>query len=443
MSRLCLPALLRRSTGSRLRIGPARVLAGVTALVLGSGAAVALRDVAWPDVDAAGGERAVPMAAEPRRAHRLASEPAVVPPPRLLGVLDPPRVSWRFESASPTSGSPAVSASGLTYVSSVEGVVHALDADGAFRWSHGLEGTPVGAPAVDDAGQVYVATSARRLYALRSDGQLRWIRFASARIATEPLCEPSGFLHFVGRDQKLYGMTTGGGEPLGRQLGVPVDVGLGRLGAGAVAFGLASGEVQIVRRAAPVARLALGSRLTAPMFGDGERWFALTDVGLTAFDAATQSVAWQTPARRAALSADGRVLVVQVGAELHWLAPGTGEERQRVRLPGAVSTGFAVSNAGAALVPMVSGELLALAPRTTRLAQVKVGAAPAWAPVWDERTGRVTAASGGAVVALDLSTWQLPAAVGTPETAAQGERLPGSHGHAARRAAAGSIGGGA
>jgi outer membrane protein assembly factor BamB len=370
-------------------------------------------------------------------------EPSVVPPPRLLGVLQPPRASWRFESASPLSGSPAVSPSGLTYVASVEGVVHALDASGSFRWSHGLEGTPIGAPAADEDGQVYVATSARRLYALRPDGQLRWVRFASARIATEPLCEPSGFLYFVGRDQKLYGMTTAGGEPLGRQLGVPVGVGLGRLGAGSVALGTESGEVQIVRRAAPVARLALGASLTAPMFGDGERWFALTSAGLTALDAATRTSVWQTPARRAALSADGRVLVAQVGAELRWLAPATGEERQRVRLPGDVSSGFAVTNAGAALVPMVSGELLVVAPGEARLARVGVGAAPGWAPVWDERSGRVTAAAGAAVVALDLSSWQRPAAANDAPGARQAERIPGLERHAAPESSAGSTGGGA
>ena len=366
----------------------------------------------------------------------------MVPPPRLPGVLDPPRVAWRFLSASPLSGSPAVSTVGLAYVASVEGVVHALDADGGFRWSHGLEGTPVGAPAVDEDGQIYVATSARRLYALRPDGQLRWVRIASARIASEPLCEPPGFLHFVGRDQKLYGMTTGGGEPLGRQLGVPVGVGLGRVGAGSVAFGTESGDVQIVRRAAPVARLALGSSLTAPMFGDGERWFALTGAGLTAFDAATQSAVWHTPARRAALSADGRVLVAQVGAELRWLAPTTGEERQRVRLPGDVSTGFAVTNAGAALVPMVSGELLAAAPGEARLARVKVGTAPAWAPIWDERRRRVTAAAGAAVVALDLSAWQQPVASGAPDPAAPEPAARRLDEHAGKRAGA-SLGGGA
>ena len=65
-----------------------------------------------------------------------------------------PRVLWRFRSASPVSGSPAVSATGQTYVASVEGVVHALGADGAFRWSYGLMGMPVGAPAIDRGGQV-------------------------------------------------------------------------------------------------------------------------------------------------------------------------------------------------------------------------------------------------------------------------------------------------
>src|SRR5688572_708907 len=53
-----------------------------------------------------------------------------------------PSASWRFGLASPVSGPPAVGPTGLVYVSSVEGFVHALDARGGLRWSYGLAGTP-------------------------------------------------------------------------------------------------------------------------------------------------------------------------------------------------------------------------------------------------------------------------------------------------------------
>jgi hypothetical protein len=317
-------------------------------------------------------------------------------------------VVWRFQSAAPLSGSPAVSPAGLVYVASVEGYVHALGADGAFRWSYGVVGIPIGAPAVDAAGQVYVATTAQRLYAIRPDGHLGWMQRSRTRFATPPIWAPPGLLYYVGRDQNLYHLATWNSEPTRRFLGQAASVPLASLGEGVVALGTAAPEAQVVRRSSSVVRLGLESSLRQPLFGAQSHWFAVTRAGLSAFDVATHTLSWKAPAFRAALSADERCLVVEVERELVWLEPETGVELHRAHLTDDASAPPVVTNAGIALTPLVSGDLLVVEPRSGRIERVGVARAPAWSPVWSEPSQRVTAAAAGVVVGIDLSAGSRP-----------------------------------
>src|SRR5690606_35014196 len=61
-----------------------------------------------------------------------APEPPPPEPPPHVGEL------WRFRSAAPLSGPPALDAAGRVFLASVEGFLHALAPDGAYRWSYGL-----------------------------------------------------------------------------------------------------------------------------------------------------------------------------------------------------------------------------------------------------------------------------------------------------------------
>jgi hypothetical protein len=316
-----------------------------------------------------------------------------------------PNIVWRFRSAAPVTGAPAVSPAGLVYVATVEGYVHALEPDGAFRWSYGLRGIPIGSPAVDAAGRIYVATSDQRLYALSSEGRLGWQQRSRTRFATPPIWVAPGFVYYVGRDRALYHVAEWNSVPSARPLGQPVIAPLSSLGEGLVAVGTTAPDAQVFRRSSQVASLALESSLLQPLLGGKAHWFAVTSAGLSAFDVATRALAWSRPARRAGASADERTLVAEVDGELVWLAPHTGLELQRVPLTGDVSAPPVVTNAGIAVVPMVSGELLVIEPRSGRRARVALARAPAWSPVWSERTSRITGAAGGMVVGLDLSAW--------------------------------------
>lgn len=383
----------------------------------------------------AGASRELPP--ELARAAAVPASPPPVPPPAPLPpppaplqsspaspaplAAPEPALRWRFRSATPLSGAPAMSPSGLVYLASVEGYLHALAPDGGFRWSYGLGDLPVGGPAVDPAGHVFVATTTPRLYAFKPDGHPSWVQAVPARFATPPLWAAPGLIYYAGRDRNLYSVTAWGGAPQPHWLGGTAEGALGSLGDGALAVGLAAAEAQVFRRASLVARLELAAPCEQALLGGKAHWYAVTRAGLAAFDVATRALVWTAPARRAGLSADERALAIEIEGDLVWLEPSSGRELHRVQLPEPASSPPALTNSGIALVPLVSGGLFAIEPQPQRLARVAVGVAPAWPPVWDELSQHVTAAAGGDVASIDLSGWAGPFDADAPE----GDTPPG------------------
>lgn len=125
--------------------------------------------------------------------------------------LAEPRVVFHFSTASTLFARPGVGHDGSVYVGSGDGYVHALAADGSFRWSYTVKGRVV-APPVEEpsSGRVFVATSEARLYALEPDSHLRWVFPLPVPPKSELLLTPKGSLLFVGQDDHLYAVTTGG-----------------------------------------------------------------------------------------------------------------------------------------------------------------------------------------------------------------------------------------
>jgi outer membrane protein assembly factor BamB len=317
-----------------------------------------------------------------------------------------PKRSWSFRSAAPITGAPAVTDAGLVYVSTVEGYLHALGADGALRWSYGLDGVPLGAPALDPGGHVYVATSARRLYAIRPDGQLHWRKSWPTRIATAPVWSPSGGLYFAGRDRHLYALAAWGGALWDRQLGASAAAAPTGSEGGWLAVGTMLPELWLFRGGSLVSQLPLPGPLSQPVLASGDHWFVVARGELLALDAKDETIAWRGSARHAALSGNGRSLIAEVERELLWLSPRTGEELHRVGLPGQLSEAPTLSNSGMAFLPMISGDLLFLEPHSGAHARVKVAPGPLWAPIWDEGTETVTVAAGsGTVSSFHLRGW--------------------------------------
>ena len=89
----------------------------------------------------------------PRRpAEPVSTVPVVKNKPRVpRRVTDVERARgllWRFDAGAPVVAPPVVSDRGRLYVATTEGYVHALGADGGFRWSYTVEGAVLGAMAV-------------------------------------------------------------------------------------------------------------------------------------------------------------------------------------------------------------------------------------------------------------------------------------------------------
>lgn len=124
---------------------------------------------------------------------------------------EPLRTAFRFSASATLFARPGVGQGGAIYVGSGDGYVHALSADGGFRWSYTVKGRVV-APPVEEptTGRVFVATSEARLYALEPDSHLRWVFPLPVAPKSELSLTAKGTLLFVGQDDFLYGVTTGG-----------------------------------------------------------------------------------------------------------------------------------------------------------------------------------------------------------------------------------------
>jgi len=123
----------------------------------------------------------------------------------------PPRTVFHFSASSSLFARPGVGHDGAVYIGSGDGYVHALEADGGFRWSYTVKGRVV-APPVEEpsSGRLFVATSEARLYALEPDSHLRWVFPLPVAPKSELSLTAKGTLLFVGQDDYLYGVTTGG-----------------------------------------------------------------------------------------------------------------------------------------------------------------------------------------------------------------------------------------
>jgi hypothetical protein len=125
-------------------------------------------------------------------------------PPRPLGE------AFAFHAGTALSVPLGVGRDGSVAVGTVDGYVHALRPDGAFRWSYTLNARVVNRPVVLDDGSVLVASAAHRLFLLRADGTLAWSR-ALPPPASEIVADPAFHLHYRSVDGALVTLSPRGG----------------------------------------------------------------------------------------------------------------------------------------------------------------------------------------------------------------------------------------
>ncbi|HVJ19375.1 MAG TPA: PQQ-binding-like beta-propeller repeat protein, partial [Polyangiaceae bacterium] len=303
-----------------------------------------------------------------------AAAPRHAPEPVALAPL------WTFHAGAPLRAGAGVGKGGIG-VGSGDGYVHALRADGAYRWSFTVKGAVVATPLVDARGAVYVATSSRKLHALTPAGTLGW-SVTLAGVAIDALrWSKDGEMLIATREGIAYAITTSGVVKAAAALKEPLTTPPLPLPSGRWLVGGERGHVFSfdgwrVSQERPVTSpvLALAPR--------AEGYAGLSAAGLF----------WpgQSPEQRARQLGCGpeRVLVAGEDGAIGWL---DGNAVGWVGTVGELSAAPACSRDGRALLPLASGALVVLAGAEQR--RYSLGSAALFTPTIDEARGQVVVSS--------------------------------------------------
>ena len=187
----------------------------------------------------------------------------------LRGPLAPGLRGFCMHGGAPLVGRPLVDTLGRLYLVTQDGYLHAYEADGRFRFSFTVTGTPLGSPSLrasDNA--VLLGTTARAVYGIAADGQLSFKAHTVTPVWSGLHARDAASVVYVGLDRYLYALSNHGaalyrvalpGQPVGEPVvahnglvWVPLDTGLARME-----------QARSVRRfptPAPVDELALSAR---------------------------------------------------------------------------------------------------------------------------------------------------------------------------------------
>lgn len=171
--------------------------------------------------------------------------------------------AFAFHAGTALSVPPGVGRDGSVVVGTVDGYVHALRADGGFRWSYTLNARIVSRPVVLDDGGVLVASAAHQLFLLRADGTLGWTRSLPVP-ASEIVADPAFHLHFRSADGALVTISPRGGV-----------VGFARAGRGPKLGPIAfePGQAFVADESGVVSRLGPFGKVKTASIAAGIRWF--------------------------------------------------------------------------------------------------------------------------------------------------------------------------
>lgn len=135
-------------------------------------------------------------------------QPAAASAP-LTGAANAPLPRFRFDAGAPLAAPAEVAADGSVCVGTVDGYVHALAADGSFRWSRSVRGAVTRRPHFA-AERWFIVTSSQRVYALKRDGSLSWAFQLFSPVESELVSDAKGTVYFVAADHFLYGLSAHG-----------------------------------------------------------------------------------------------------------------------------------------------------------------------------------------------------------------------------------------
>lgn len=181
------------------------------------------------------------------------------------------------------SSSPAIALDGTIYIGSSDKKLYAFTRTGAMKWAFETGGAISGSPVVGGDETVYVGSTDGKLYAVAPDGKARWTYATGGPITGAP-CVRGGFVYVGSDDKKLHAVATPTGtkkwtyDTLG-PVATPV------IGAdGIVYVGSADGHLYAVTPSGLLffAVNAKGRIHGAPALGDDQTLYVTTDTSIVA-----------------------------------------------------------------------------------------------------------------------------------------------------------------
>jgi hypothetical protein len=246
------------------------------------------------------------------------------------------RPHWSFHAGAPLSGRPGVGPDGTLVIGSVDGYVHAVRADGVFRYSYTVAGRVVGNPVVFDDGVALVATDKSRLYAIQPDGSLAWWKTIAGGVASELALDPRGRAWLRTGSGTAIAVSRRGGVVGFAKIGRAMTLGPVPLASGAVVVASPAGELGVIGDFGKYRRISLTPTLTdLRPYGSG--LIALRDGSLTRVDSDGRSTWVRNEVARVLCT---NPLVTLEHRTLRWLAPDGGVTASAVvdRMLGEPST---------------------------------------------------------------------------------------------------------
>lgn len=217
------------ATGGPVRSSPARSASGITVIGGGDGALYGV-DRGGSGVDAGdagddggdGGPSFRPAKEVFRRALApIASSPALgsdgtiyvtTTDGKLVAVAaDGSAVKWTATTNDTLGSSPALALDGTIYVGSSDRRLYAFTPDGATKWSLDTGAAVLGSPVVGGDEMVYVGSSDGQLRAVEPGGTVRWSYAAGGPITGAPAVR-GGVVYVGSDDKKLHAVSTVDGK---------------------------------------------------------------------------------------------------------------------------------------------------------------------------------------------------------------------------------------
>ncbi len=301
------------------------------------------------------------VAAEPKSTAALvASRRGVVaepgPPPRERAEEKRAEVRWSFHAGAPLAAPPTIAPDGSVLVVTIDRYLHALRADGSYRYSFTLPGRVVGGALAGPGALTVAAAAPNRLVAVDEEGGLAWSISVVGGIGAAPVLDERGRIWIATLGKTLLGFSARGALVAFSRLGPPPLAGPVPLARGGVAAAGADGIVRLARGPGTV-RAVPAAGPVASLVG-GQELYALGDFGLERFDPEQSDELWRRPGIERVVCTGSELVVVEKG-RLQWLSV-AGRPGARLELAGGAGAPMACLADGTVLAAFASGTLTRL-----------------------------------------------------------------------------------